>query len=235
MRMEKTANKKMHLVRLGVCVFLLFLTLLLLILSITTRVRVKETGQYSTKNEVALYLYTYHHLPSNYVSKRDPSIKDTSVPPSDGRYFGGDVHYYKKRITEYTTKTDLRECDLSYSSTENRGSKRLVYSTDFTEIFYTYTHYGDNGDPAFVSLSKKDIQKTSDTLKKVFIFVITFEVIIGFSIVYQDNTALDDFKESGLLFLTIVFFVIALLPFTVGYLIYFLIKTIQKKDMSFRS
>ena len=133
----------------------------LLICTAATRTTVHENGRYHTKKEVALYLYTYKKLPSNYLLKSE--TEKSGEQPEDGYYIGGDVFRYAKKITEYTEKTDLRECDLDYpENTSRRGQKRLVYAADCSEIFYTDTHYGDDGDPAFVPVKKKDINKTSD-------------------------------------------------------------------------
>ena len=43
---------------------------------------IKEDGIYTSKEDVALYLYTYHKLPSNYVSK--DKVKDMGWVASKG-------------------------------------------------------------------------------------------------------------------------------------------------------
>lgn len=152
----------------------------LLICTAATRTTVHENGRYHTKKEVALYLYTYKKLPSNYLLKSE--TEKSSEQPENGYYIGGDVFRYKKKITEYTKKTDLRECDLDYpENSPRRGPKRLVYAADCSEIFYTDTHYGDDGDPAFVPVKKKDINKTSDIFQA---FSIVGAVCGGVYVIY---------------------------------------------------
>ena len=152
----------------------------LLICTTATRTTVHENGRYHTKKEVALYLYTYKKLPSNYLLKSE--TEKSGEQPEDGYYIGGDVFRYAKKITEYTEKTDLRECDLDYpENTSRRGQKRLVYAADCSEIFYTDTHYGDDGDPAFVPVKKKDINKTSDIFQA---FSIVGAVCGGVYVIY---------------------------------------------------
>lgn len=101
---------------------------------------VRESGKYHTKNTVALYLFKYYHLPSNYVTKAE--VEDSGKQPRNGRYIGGDVFEYRGAIAAKTNLTNLRECDLSYPAfTNNRGTKRLVYDVNCYEIYYTSDHY----------------------------------------------------------------------------------------------
>ena len=207
--------------RHGVRVFLFFLTILFLILPIVTRVRVREDKTYDTKNYVALYLFTYHHLPSNYVKKTDPSISNSGVQPSDGRYIGGDVFYYSGEIRNYTDKTDLRECDLSYDeNTTTRGTKRLVYSADCTEIFYTETHYGDNGDPAFVRVTVFGIQKTSNILLIVFVVLILVDGVVEFTFARKDRGLTGNLKTTVVLFLKAMVYVLLIPLYLICFLVY---------------
>ena len=39
---------------------------------------IDENGTYDTKDEVALYIYTYHHLPSNFMTKKEARKKGTT-------------------------------------------------------------------------------------------------------------------------------------------------------------
>lgn len=222
--------------RRGFCVFLLFLTLLFLILPIATRVRVKESGTYTTRDYVALYLFTYHHLPGNYVLKSDPSVKDSGMQPSDGRYIGGDVFYYSGKIRNYTDKTELRECDLSYDESKTeRGSKRLVYAVDCSEIFYTYTHYGQNGEPAFVRVTKFSIQKTSNVLWIIFAVLVLTECAGAVLVSRKDRSMIVDLKAAGILFLKIAFYIVFIPPFLVCYAVYSAVKAIRKKKAPTKS
>ena len=115
-----------------------------LLLGMCTRVLVEESGTYKDKNHVALYLMQYHKLPGNYISK--PTAKTLfgtdGFQPEDGRMIGGDTHSYYGAITEYTFNTKLFECDVNYPLlSDDRGQKRIVYSQDYTEFYYTSNHY----------------------------------------------------------------------------------------------
>lgn len=210
----------------------IILMLVLLICTAATRTTVHENGRYHTKKEVALYLYTYKKLPSNYLLKSE--TEKSSEQPENGYYIGGDVFRYKKRITEYTKKTDLRECDLDYpENSSRRGPKRLVYAADCSEIFYTDTHYGDDGDPAFVPVKEKDINKTSDIFQAFSIVgaVCGFVYVIYFLAVRKEPAEdfLRDAKTSCFIAIKIVGYAI-LVPIVIVYLLISSLFKLQKKS-----
>ncbi|MBR4336569.1 MAG: hypothetical protein IKP74_08970 [Clostridia bacterium] len=222
-----TKNK----VRRVVLVLLLFLTVLFLILSLATRVRVKEDRAYTTKNEVALYLFTYKKLPSNYILKSSVPKSEQGRQPANGAYFGGDVFRNEGHIVDdhYTTKTDLRECDLSYpDDPSTRGLKRLVYSADCAEVFYTWTHYGDRGDPAFVKVTKWSINAPSNTFLILFIVLIVGETgYVCFVFIKKKENEGDDIRAAGVLFLKIAFYTVLSPLILVGILIYAAIESFK--------
>ena len=204
----------------------------LLICTAATRTTVHENGRYHTKKEVALYLYTYKKLPSNYLLKSE--TEKSSEQPENGYYIGGDVFRYKKKITEYTKKTDLRECDLDYpENSSRRGPKRLVYAADCSEIFYTDTHYGDDGDPAFVPVKQKDINKTSDIFQAFSIVgaVCGFVYVIYFLAVREEPAEdfLRDAKTSCFIAIKIVGYAI-LVPIVIVYLLISSLFKLQKRS-----
>lgn len=204
----------------------------LLICTAATRTTVHENGRYHTKKEVALYLYTYKKLPSNYLLKSE--TEKSSEQPENGYYIGGDVFRYKKKITEYTKKTDLRECDLDYpENSSRRGPKRLVYAADCSEIFYTDTHYGDDGDPAFVPVKEKDINKTSDIFQAFSIVgaVCGFVYVIYFLAVRKEPAEdfLRDAKTSCITVIKIVGYAV-LVPIAIVYLLISSLFKLQKRS-----
>lgn len=158
-------------------VYIELIILLLFFVSVFTRVRVSYDKEYHTKNQVAAYLYKYDTLPSNYITK--DQRYDNFM--EDGKYIGGDVHNYYGAITTYTNNTNLRECDISYKD-DTRGAKRLVYALnddgEVIEIFYTYTHYGMNGDPAFTRVSMFSINLFNNLCSITLVIVITFNSVI---------------------------------------------------------
>lgn len=106
---------------------------------------ISEDGNYSTKDEVALYIHTYGKLPSNYITKKDAEAlgwdasKGNLWKVTDHMSIGGDrFGNYEKKLP---TKKDRQyyECDIDYSG-GSRNAKRIVYSNDGL-IYYTEDHY----------------------------------------------------------------------------------------------
>jgi len=108
-----------------------------------TEAAVSEDGQYTSKEDVALYIHLYGHLPSNYITKKD--AQNLGWPGGDlweyadgmsigGSYFGN----YEKLLPEADGR-DYYECDIDYAG-GNRNAKRIVYSNDGL-IYYTEDHY----------------------------------------------------------------------------------------------
>ena len=110
-----------------------------------SQVRVTESGHYTSKDEVALYIHTYGHLPSNYITKSEArdagwnSSKGNLAEACPGMSIGGNRYYDdEKQLPEKTGRT-WTECDINYVS-GYRGSERIVFSNDGL-IFYTRDHY----------------------------------------------------------------------------------------------
>ena len=103
---------------------------------------IDESGEYSDPYEVAEYLYTYHHLPSNYITKNEAeklgwdNSKGNLWDVAEGMSIGGD-HFgnYEKLLPD----GDYHECDVNYEG-GFRGEERLIYSDEFS-IYYTQDHY----------------------------------------------------------------------------------------------
>lgn len=106
---------------------------------------VSEDGWYDSKEEVALYLHLYGHLPDNYVTKReaqDLGWTGGSVEryTGEGTAIGGSrFGNYEGRLPEAAGRT-YTECDIGTVGSSSRGAKRLVYSNDGL-IYYTEDHY----------------------------------------------------------------------------------------------
>ena len=108
-------------------------------------VKVKEDGTYTSREEVAVYIHTYGHLPSNYITKSEAKELgwvssegnlDEVVP---GKSIGGDKFgNYDKMLPEEDGRT-YQECDVDYDG-GTRNAKRIVFSNDGL-IFYTEDHY----------------------------------------------------------------------------------------------
>ena len=101
-----------------------------------------EDGSYTTKEDVALYLHTYGHLPENFITKKEAQAlgwEGGSLEPyAPGKCIGGSrFGNYEGLLPE---DRDYCECDIDTLGAKSRGEKRLVYSTDGL-IYYTDDHY----------------------------------------------------------------------------------------------
>ena len=106
---------------------------------------VAEDGWYSSKEEVALYLHLFGHLPDNYVTKRQAqdagwsggSVEDYT---GQGTAIGGSrFGNYEGLLPEADGRT-YQECDTDTVGASSRGAKRIVFSNDGL-IYYTEDHY----------------------------------------------------------------------------------------------
>ena len=91
--------------------------------------QIDEDGSYSTKDDVALYIHTYGHLP-------DRSLE----PYAPGKCIGGSrFGNYEGLLPEADGRT-YTECDIDTLGADSRGAKRIVFSNDGL-IYYTEDHY----------------------------------------------------------------------------------------------
>lgn len=108
-------------------------------------VNVEENGNYTSKDDVALYIHTYGKLPLNYITKAkaqemgwDPEKGNLSdVLP--GMSIGGSAFGNYEGNLPRATGRRYFECDIDYEG-GYRGAKRLIYSNDGL-VFYTEDHY----------------------------------------------------------------------------------------------
>ena len=109
--------------------------------SATTSEAIDRDGTYTSKDDVALYLYTYGELPSNFITKkeaRDLGWSGGSVEDyAPGMCIGGD-HFgnYEGVLPD----GNYRECDIDTLGKSSRGAKRIIWSDD-GRIYYTDDHY----------------------------------------------------------------------------------------------
>ena len=110
----------------------------------TSAASLDESGTYTSKDDVALYIHEYGHLPSNFITKREAqnlgwdggSLESYAPGKSIG---GGRFGNYEGRLPEKEGRV-YRECDIDTKGKKNRGAKRIVYSNDGL-IYYTDDHY----------------------------------------------------------------------------------------------
>lgn len=106
---------------------------------------VKEDGAYSTKMEVAAYLYQYGHLPDNYLTKEEArdlgwvAEKSNLWKVTDRMSIGGDRFGNYEGLLPKKSGRQYYEADIDYRG-GGRNAKRIVFSNDGL-IFYTDDHY----------------------------------------------------------------------------------------------
>lgn len=105
---------------------------------------IDETGSYTTKEDVALYIHTYGHLPDNFITKQEAKALGwpggSLEPYAPGMCIGGD-HFgnYEGLLPEKEGRS-YTECDIDTLGAEKRGAKRIVFSDDGL-VYYTADHY----------------------------------------------------------------------------------------------
>lgn len=112
--------------------------------SASSTAAIAEDGSYTSKEDVALYLHTYGHLPDNYITKDEARAlgwqsKGTLDEVAPGKSIGGDYFGNYEGILPDEPGREYHECDIDYVS-GNRNAKRIVYSND-GNIYYTEDHY----------------------------------------------------------------------------------------------
>ena len=106
---------------------------------------ISEDGTYTSKEEVALYIYTYDHLPSNYITKKEAKAlgwinsEGNLWEVAPGMSIGGDYFGNYEGFLPEEEDRDYYECDIDFDGTY-RNAKRIVFSNDGL-IYYTEDHY----------------------------------------------------------------------------------------------
>ena len=106
--------------------------------------QIDEDGSYTTKDDVALYIHTYGHLPDNFITKKDAQALGwpggSLEPYAPGKCIGGSrFGNYEGLLSEAAGRT-YTECDIDTLGADSRGAKRIVFSNDGL-IYYTEDHY----------------------------------------------------------------------------------------------
>ena len=106
---------------------------------------VAEDGEYWTKDEVALYIHLFGHLPKNYITKSKAQDLGwpgygSLEPYAPGCSIGGDYFGNYEGLLPTKKGRKYTECDIDTRGARSRGSKRIVFSNDGL-IYYTDDHY----------------------------------------------------------------------------------------------
>lgn len=105
---------------------------------------IDKDGWYYSVEDVSLYLYTYGHLPENFITKndaRDLGWEGGSVEKfAPGFAIGGDKFGNREGLLPSAPGRTYYECDIDTNGENSRGAKRIVFSNDGL-IYYTDDHY----------------------------------------------------------------------------------------------
>ena len=93
---------------------------------------------------MALYIHTFGHLPSNYVTKREAKKAGWEGGSLErlfpGCSIGGDIFRNLEETLPTARGRTYYECDIEATGKKVRGAKRIIFSNDGL-IYYTDDHY----------------------------------------------------------------------------------------------
>ena len=101
-------------------------------------------GTYTTKEDVALYIYLYGELPKNFMTKQEARKLGWEGGGLEryapGMCIGGDRFGNYEGVLPDAPGRKWTECDIDTLGAKSRGAKRIVFSNDGL-IYYTDDHY----------------------------------------------------------------------------------------------
>lgn len=105
---------------------------------------IDEDGSYTSKEDVALYIHTYGHLPGNFITKKEAQALGWSggslEPYAPGKCIGGSHFGNYEGLLPEAEGRSYTECDIDTLGASSRGAQRIVFSNDGL-IYYTGDHY----------------------------------------------------------------------------------------------
>ena len=108
------------------------------------RAPLDEDGVYTTKEDLALYIHTYGHLPSNFITKKEAEAAGWSGGSLErvlpGMCIGGDYFGNYEGALPKAKGRKWTECDVNTLGSRTRGPERILFSNDGL-IYYTPDHY----------------------------------------------------------------------------------------------
>jgi guanyl-specific ribonuclease Sa len=103
-----------------------------------------EDGAYTSKEDVALYIHLYGHLPPNFITKKEAKALGWNggylEPYAPGKCIGGNRFGNNEGLLPEAEGRIYTECDIDTLGAKKRGAKRIVFSNDGL-VFYTEDHY----------------------------------------------------------------------------------------------
>lgn len=101
-------------------------------------------GEYTSKEDVALYIHLYGELPANFITKKAAQALgwpggglDEYAP---GKSIGGDWFGNYEGLLPEKKGREYHECDIDTKGAHSRGAKRIIFSNDGL-VYYTDDHY----------------------------------------------------------------------------------------------
>ena len=110
---------------------------------LSTETTINENGTYLSKDDVALYIHTFHKLPANYLTKKQASAKGWKENTSyvgdlcESCALGGDR--FANREGLLPGDQTYYECDVNYGG-KKRNEQRLIYTSSGI-VYYSDDHY----------------------------------------------------------------------------------------------
>ena len=105
---------------------------------------IDEDGSYTSKEDVALYIHTYGHLPENFITKKEAQTLGWNggslEPYAPGKCIGGSRFGNYEGLLPAAEGRTYTECDIDTLGADSRGAKRIVFSNDGL-VYYTGDHY----------------------------------------------------------------------------------------------
>ncbi len=108
--------------------------------------KIAEDGLYTSREDVALYIHIYGHLPANFITKAEAKelgwgdrygSVDDAAP---GKSIGGDRFGNREGLLPKKKGRTYTECDIGTMGKKSRGARRIVFSNDGL-VYYTGDHY----------------------------------------------------------------------------------------------
>lgn len=103
-----------------------------------------EDGTYTSKEDVALYIHLYGHLPPNFITKKEAEQLGWTGGSLEhfapGMCIGGSRFGNYEGLLPQREGRSYTECDIDTLGADKRGAKRIVFSNDGL-IYYTEDHY----------------------------------------------------------------------------------------------
>jgi len=103
-----------------------------------------ESGSYTSKEDVALYIHLFGHLPGNFITKARATALDWTggglEAYAPGKCIGGDYFGNYEGLLPKKSGRTFSECDIDTLGASSRGAKRIVFSNDGL-VYYTPDHY----------------------------------------------------------------------------------------------